>query len=182
MSFLDRSVPLKYAILAMIAVAIFVGMSVHELHSRSDSMAHYGPALPAEVVKADKPKSVGGIFGLWAETYTNTEVKVTPLSGSPWYYHDIPLAGKKAVGDELKAWYYDGNSNNAYFENWFYTSTKEADATPWPSIEDQFGIAFFTALFATFVAFIVLILLPKKLRKRKRPASSRRKPEKPVAM
>ncbi len=59
MSFLDRSVPLKYAILAALAVAVFVGVSVHELHSRSDSKAHYGPALPAKVVKADKPKTVG---------------------------------------------------------------------------------------------------------------------------
>lgn len=179
MSFLDRSVPIKYAILGVIAVAVFASMSVHELHSRSDSMAHYGPALTAEVVKADEPKTVGSIFGFWGETYTNTEVKVTTRSGQRWYYDDVPLAGRMAVGDELKAWYYDGDPDSAYFEDWFETSSKESDETPWPSIEDQFGIALVCALLATFIAAIILkVLSPKKSRKRSRPASS----EKPAAM
>lgn len=178
MSFLDRSVPLKYVILGAIAIAVFSGMSVHELQNRSDSMAHYGPALPAKVIKADDPKTIGGIFGLWGSTYTNTEVEVTPPSGQPSYYNDVPLDGSVAVGDELKAWFYDGSSNSASFENWFETSSKEAFATPWPSVEGQLAIAFFWTVVATGVAaFVILRLLsPKKSRKRSRPTSSRRKP------
>jgi hypothetical protein len=177
MSFLDRSVPLKYAILSAIAIAVFTGVSVHELHNRSNEISRYGPALPAEVVRVDEPKSVGGIFGLWSSTYTNTEVKVTPRSGQPWYYRDISLKGSVDVGDELKAWFYDDNPDSTSFENRFYPSDKESEKYPWPSVEDQFGIAFVFTLFATIVASAFLILLPKKLRKRKRPARSRRESE-----
>jgi hypothetical protein len=185
MSFLDRSVPLKYAILGAIVIAVFTGMSVHELHSRSDSKGHYGPAIPAEVVKADDPKTVGGIFGLWGETYTDTHVKVMPPSGEPLYYSGVSLAGSVDVGDELKAWFYDGDPDSAYFSNWFEASSKETYATPWPSVEDQIGFAFAVTLLVAIVAFVILKALSirkSKNKKRRQSASPRRNPEKPMAM
>jgi hypothetical protein len=170
MSFLDRSVPLKYAILAAVAVAVFATTFVHGLQSRSNSIARYGPALPAEVVKIGESKTAGSIFGLGGTTYTKAEVKVTPRSGEPWYYGNVPLGGRPIVGEGLKAWFYDGNSNNAYFSNWFNTGSEETEGTPWLAVEDELFFALVWTLLASVVTYLVLrILSPRKKRRAKDP-------------
>jgi hypothetical protein len=161
MSFLDRSVPLKHVILVVIAAAVFAGMSVYFLQSRSNEIERYGPALNAEVVKVDQPKTEDSILGLFGTTYTNAEVKVTSRSNEGWYYKNTKLDGKIGVGHELKAWFYNNSPDYVAFENELIEG--EANATPWRSAIEELVLAFVCAAGVAFVAFLILdFLSPRK--------------------